>query len=136
VRLGRELEIVRDYLEIQRLRFGERLDVSVEVDASACDINVPPLVLQPLVENAILHGIGDRPRGRVAVRVSREADRVLLSVRDDGPGPGASRHEGTGTSVANLRDRLSQLYGERAGFSLFALAGGGCDARVFVPASA
>lgn len=110
VPLRREIEIARDYLEVQKARFGERLRFSIDVDPAALEVQVPPLLLQPLVENAILHGIAQSPQGGV-VRVSavKELGTIRLTVEDDGPG--SSTHHGTGTSMTDLERRLSLIYG-------------------------
>jgi len=112
VALARELAIVRDYLEVQAARFGARLRWSVDVAPDAAGALVPPLIVQPLVENAVLHGVASRIRGgEVEVRARRIGDVVRIEVRDDGPGPEGSSHAGTGTSIADLTTRLALLYG-------------------------
>jgi two-component system sensor histidine kinase AlgZ len=133
VTLRREVEVVRDYLAIAQARFGDRLVTSVELDEGAADVLVPPLLLQPLVENAIVHGASSRSAGRVRVSVKREGNRVCIEVGDDGPGPGASEHEGTQTSVSELKQRLRLLYGEGGTFELLAGPTGGCVARLGIP---
>lgn len=133
VTLRREVEVVRDYLAIAQARFGTKLVVSVELDEGAADVLVPPLLLQPLVENAIVHGTMQRAGGRVQASVRREGDRVCIDVSDDGPGPGASGHEGTQTSVNELKQRLRLLYGEGGTFELLAGPAGGCVARLGIP---
>jgi two-component system sensor histidine kinase AlgZ len=134
VPLRRELEIVRDYLAIQEARFGARLRTRVELDERIGDTPVPPLVLQPLVENAILHGLHARDGGVVAVVARREGDRVLIEVSDDGPGPGASAHQGTRTSVDELKHRLDLLYGAAGRLELGPGALGGTLVRLSLPA--
>jgi two-component system, LytTR family, sensor histidine kinase AlgZ len=112
VALGRELAIVRDYLEVSAARFGARLRWSVDLDPAAADARVPPLIVQPLVENAVLHGVANRPEGgEVWVRARRAGDVIRIEVQDDGPGPAGSGHEGTRTSLADLTTRLALLYG-------------------------
>ncbi|WNG32212.1 hypothetical protein F0U61_00265 [Archangium violaceum] len=133
VTLQREVEMVRDYLEIQSARYGSRLSTRVEFDERAAGLEVPPLILQPLVENAILHGMAHRRSGSVLVRVRHEGERVSLEVLDDGPGPGASEHRGSQTSVEDLRERLHLLYGERGVLALETAPGGGCIARMAIP---
>lgn len=133
VPLQTELAMVRDYLEIQKARFGDRLQFSMNVDPAALDVSVPPLLLQPLVENAVVHGFGQRPRGRVEISARREGSSLVLEVRDDGPGPGASAHQGTQTSVRDLGERLRLAFGEGAQFALEQLPQGGCLARVAMP---
>ena len=112
VPLVRELAIVRDYLEVQAARFGDRLRWSVELEPAAANALVPPLIVQPLVENAVLHGVSSRPLGgEVEVRARVIGGVVRIEVRDDGPGPGGSSHGGTRTSMADLTTRLALLYG-------------------------
>jgi signal transduction histidine kinase len=116
VTLGEELQAVSDYLEIEAVRFGERLRWRLELDEGSKEVDVLPFVLQPLVENAVLHGVGSRPEGgEVRVRVESRRDRLLLSVEDDGPGPGGSQHcDGSGTALAGLEERLALAYGPSA----------------------
>lgn len=131
VRLERELSFVEDYLEVQRLRFGARLEVAIESDARAWGAEVPPLLLQPLVENAVLHGLAAGRAVRVLVRVAREEGGVVLTVEDNGPGLGASVHRGTQSSLAALRKRIEAMEG--ASFWLRDRPSGGCVATVFLP---
>jgi two-component system sensor histidine kinase AlgZ len=133
VPLAREFEMVTDYLAIQTARFGARLTTSVSMEPSLAGFEVPPLLLQPLVENAILHGLADRTSGRVDVSARREGELVVIEVRDDGPGPGASSHRGTQTSVKDLGERLRLAFGESSRFVLEAVPGGGCLARLAIP---
>ncbi|MBL8956784.1 MAG: histidine kinase [Myxococcaceae bacterium] len=135
VPLSRELEMVNDYLAIQRARFGDRLETKVELDPAAADYPVPPLLLQPLVENAVLHGLAERAKGRVTLTVHKRGDTVTVEVTDDGPGPGQSSHQGTGTSVRELGERLKLVYGQASRLELLAAPGGGCLARVQLPAA-
>lgn len=119
VPLEEELDAVGGYLEVQRQRFGSRLRVEVEVEPAARARAVPPMLLQPLVENALLHGLGGREEGGlVRVTASLDDDDALrLSVEDDGVGPGASTHRGTGTGERNVRERLRIVGGEGARLS-------------------
>jgi two-component system, LytTR family, sensor histidine kinase AlgZ len=133
VPLSREFEMVREFLAIEGARFGDRLRATVTLDPAAADLMVPPLLLQPLVENAILHGLSQREGGRVEVSARREGDRILIDVRDDGPGPGASPHRGTQTSVRDLLERVLLGFGERGQFVLEEAPGGGCLARLALP---
>lgn len=133
VTLEREVEMLRDYLEIQVARFGDKLRVSVELDPAVASVMVPPLLLQPLVENAVLHGVNARGHGRVHVHARREDELVVVTVSDDGPGPGASAHKGTQTAVNDLRARLALLYAERGRLALHHAPEGGCVARVELP---
>ena len=136
VPLGRELEFVERYLEIERIRFEERLVVELRVDAEARRALVPSLVLQPLVENALRHGIDRRAGGgRIAVEAERAGDRLRLRVVNDGPlgagddESGARQHVG----LANTRDRLAQLYGEAYLLRFEPLAAGGAVVTLELP---
>ena len=116
VTLGRELEYLKLYLSIEQLRFSDRLRVDIDVDPELLDAAVPHMGLQPVVENAIHHGIGPRATpGSIAIRAQRVGDALHVSVRDDGPGFRASGGEhGMGLGLANTRARLKQLYGDAA----------------------
>ena len=111
VPLGDELSVVRAYLEVQAARFGTRLRFVIDCPAELLSQPVPPLCLQPVVENAVLHGaVAQRRGGEVEVRAMRSGDQLVLSVQDDGPGPGRSTHRGSGTALPGLRERLRILY--------------------------
>jgi two-component system sensor histidine kinase AlgZ len=133
VPLQREFDMVRDYLAIQQARFGDHLQTQVTLAPEVAAVEVPPLVLQPLVENAILHGLANRREGRVDVSARREGGRVLIEVRDDGPGPGASSHRGTQTSMRELTERLRLFFGEPARVEVCAAPGGGCLVTLAAP---
>lgn len=133
VRLERELAMIADYLALQSTRFGERLQTRLDVDSGLGDIEVPPLLLQPLVENAILHGTAQRKGGRVEIAVRREHDSLVVEVRDDGPGPGASSHSGAGSAIAGVTERLRLHYAERGSLRLSTNPRGGCLARLALP---
>lgn len=133
--LGEELDLTRRYLEIEEVRFGDRLQVTWSVDDGVLEAMVPAFVLQPLVENALVHAVAPRASGgRVEVVAARRGDAVHLSVLDDGPGPragGATRGHGVG--LGNLRDRLERLYGGRAMLRLAERPGGGAVVEVTLP---
>jgi two-component system LytT family sensor kinase len=118
VTLAEEMEIVRTYLAIEGARFEERLTVRIEVDDSLASLPVPPLVLQPIVENAVKHGIAPlREGGRVIVRAEIEGEMLLLSVADSGafvPERELARRRGTGIGLSNLERRLERYYGADA----------------------
>jgi signal transduction histidine kinase len=123
VSLREELALLESYLEIERVRFHDRLQVNVRVDPEVLDARVPDLLLQPLVENAIKHGVVPRPAGgRVEILVQRQDARLRLEVRDDGPGldplRAAQAAGGSGVGLANTRVRLEKLYGDRQQFEL------------------
>jgi LytS/YehU family sensor histidine kinase len=136
VSLEEELAMVRDYLAIEEARFRDRLRVHVEAAPGTGDCLVPPLVLQPLVENAVRHGISARSSaGRIDVRAWREDGRLHLSVADDGPGLGSpSPAEGTGVGLPNTRERLAQLYGAEQSLTLERPEAGGTRVHLVLPA--
>jgi sensor histidine kinase YesM len=133
VPLRQELEFVLSYLEIEQARLGPRLRFQLDVEEGAAEALVPTFLLQPLVENAIRHGVAARPLGgRVEVRARREASRLSLEVRDTGPGP-APGEPAEGVGLSNTRARLGRLYGEEYQFELAGGPGGGAVVRVVIP---
>jgi signal transduction histidine kinase len=138
-RTGREVTVEEEvdqlelYLDIQRVRFRDRLEVRIEVDADVLDAYVPGMILQPLVENALTHGLAPTiSGGTVKVTVEKEGDTVVLRVVDDGVGlPATGPRERTG--VGNTRERLRALYGDGYAFTLRAVATGGTMSEVRIP---
>jgi two-component sensor histidine kinase len=116
VTLREEWEFVRNYLELEALRLGDRLELRLAADEQAMDCLVPAFVLQPLVENAIRHAIAPRARGgRLEVEARRNGDTLRLLVSDDGPGlSAAALAGGRGLGLRLLRERLQALYGAAA----------------------
>lgn len=136
VRLGDELAFTRQYLEIEQLRFADRLRVEWNTDPATLEGAVPNLVLQPLVENALRHGIARRPEaGLLEIGSRREGERLVLWVRDDGFGLAGPGH-GNGVGLANVRARLAALHGAEAELrveSVPSVAGGGTRATIVLP---
>ena len=135
VPLEQELELLRVYLEIERVRFHDRLSVEVDVDRDALDGMVPTLILQPLVENAVRHGIAPRAgSGRIRVGAERRNGELVLEVADSGRGfAPPSPADGAGVGLSNTRARLAELYGERAAISLGVAPEGGGLVRLVLP---
>ena len=135
VPLERELEVLRHYLNIQQIRFQDRMSVELDVDPETLTAMVPNLMLQPLVENAIRHGIGPRATGGcIEVRVTRVGDTLRLRVHDDGVGTAADAmpvREGTG--IGNTRARLSHLYGSQHRFEIGGAPGAGFTVMAEIP---
>ncbi len=126
---------MRGYLEMEALRFGERLRYEIAVPDDLGHLAVPPLILQPLVENAVLHGIGPRTEGGTLRVTAAQSDDVLhLTVEDDGPGPGQSLHRGSRTSLDDLAQRLELLYGGVAQLESGRGHDGGFHVHIRVPA--
>ncbi|HEX6052254.1 MAG TPA: histidine kinase, partial [Gemmatimonadaceae bacterium] len=131
--LARELEIVRCYLAIEQIRFADRLSVDVDADPRSLDILVPALILQPLVENAVRHGVASRDEPtRVAIRTVLGDDTLTLSVADDGTGTNVSSN-GFGVGLTNVRARLDEAYGTGHRFVAGATTGGGFRAELVIP---
>ena len=113
VLFAQEWRFTQDYLAFEHLRLGDRLRVDAEADPAAMSFMVPPLLLQPLVENAVRHGIADRPEGgRIELRASVHDARLVLRVSNDANGE--SSRSGEGVGLASVRRRLAALYGEGA----------------------
>jgi signal transduction histidine kinase len=136
VPLKEELEFLEKYLEIEQTRFHDRLSVRMEIDPESLDARLPNLLLQPLVENAIRHGISARPgAGHIEIHARREQGALQLAVRDDGMGlPADWQTTGQiGVGLANTRARLAQLYGAGHSFTLANMPGGGLEVAIAIP---
>ena len=132
--LGDELAVVRAYLDIQSLRMAGRMTYEVDVDPGLEAVRMPPLLLQPLVENAVLHGIEPSAAGgRVVVRAERSAGVVRIGVTDDGVGLDPDT-AGDGVGIANVRERLQAAFGARGRLALAETPGGGVSAELLFPA--
>jgi two-component system LytT family sensor kinase len=135
-RLGDEFAVVERYLEIQRARFADRLDVALSVEPGVTDARVPLLVVQPLVENALKHGLGPRVQpGRLRVAAWHDGGRTHITVEDDGVGlpPGWTLDASPGTGLRNLAARLTAEYGDRASLRIEARDEGGVRATMVLP---
>ena len=138
VSLRREMEFLKCYLGIEQVRFSKRLTVNMEIEPETLDARVPNLILQPLVENAIKHGVARRiAPGRIDIAARRVGGRLVVEVKDDGPGlsrnGGARKDSAEGLGLANTRARLEQLYGEDYRLALAETPGGGVTATVEIP---
>src|SRR5262245_192345 len=139
VTLESELESVNRYLDIESMRFSDRLQVEVHADPEILGANVPSLLLQPLVENAIRHGASAREgQFHLSIHARRVMDRLALTVEDDGPGlpHGWSIEQSTGLGLRNTRERLRQIYGDEARFHLAPGAERGLRVLIEVPVRA
>ena len=136
VALKDEVDFLKKYLEIEQTRFGDRLQVNIDVDPELLDAPVPNLILQPLVENSLRHGIGPRVGvGKVDVTASHAEGFLTLTVRDNGVGLSPDKlhafHSGVGLS--NTRSRLENLYGDRHRFEFQTPPGGGLLVTIVIP---
>jgi two-component system, LytTR family, sensor kinase len=134
ITLQSELDFVGKYLEIEQTRFHDRLKVHMDVPPDLLGVYVPSLALQPLVENAIKHGISiDSAAGRLEIAAQRHNGRVWLCVRDDGPGPASGLPLRFGVGLTNVQSRLKQLYGDESSLELTRGDGRGCEAIITIP---
>ncbi len=135
VSLAQEVDFLRQYLAIQQVRFEDRLLVEFDVPEGVLELSVPNLILQPLVENAIKHGIGKTTGpGKIVITGRTVGSELELIVADDGPGLNGSTGEGTGIGLENTRARLEMFYPEASEFSVTDAEGGGVVARILIPA--
>ena len=134
VPLRQEADFLRVYMEIEQVRFQDRLQVVWDLAADTLDAAVPTLLWQPVLENAIRHGVTPLAgRGRIVITSRREAEDLVLEIRDNGRGlplEGAPRQ---GVGLRNVRERVEQLYGPRARFVLSPAIGGGTAATLRLP---
>jgi signal transduction histidine kinase len=135
VALAEEMEFVRQYLAIEEVRFPDRLRPVFDVDPTVERALVPEFILQPLVENAVRHGLARRTEATlVRITARREGGELVVRVTDDGPGPGAAPDErALGVGLSNTRERLQTLYGDRGRFTLTGTPTGGASAEIRLP---
>jgi two-component system, LytTR family, sensor kinase len=137
VTLQQEIEFLNGYLEIERIRFQDRLTTEIRVDPEVLDVRVPNLILQPIVENAMRHAIGNSTSGRVEVVATARNGFVRIEVKDNGPGIQAEQlveaRRGRGVGLANTQARLAGLYGDAARFELSNNPTGGLIVALEIP---
>jgi LytS/YehU family sensor histidine kinase len=136
IALVQELELTGRYLEIEQVRFPDRLRVEWQIPDDVRELSVPPFTLQPLVENAVRHAVSRNPDGgTITVIAARNATLLVLTVRDEGAGAdnASARNNGTGSAVRNLRSRLQRAYGEHASLDMRERSDGGTDVVVQLP---
>jgi len=136
VTLAQEIEALHLYLSIEQIRFGERLQVSIDVDEAARAALVPSLILQPIVENAIKHAVAKREEGgHIEVQARRDGAMLDVHMRDDGPGcpDFDARTNHTGVGLANTRERLRVIYGDKQVFTIDNRMPHGADVHIRLP---
>lgn len=137
VPLREELAILRLYAQIQQVRFGDRLRITWDVDEATLDAAVPHMILQPILENSLKHGLEEHSEaGRIVISSRRDGASLCLAIRDDGPGIQAtSARRGSGLGLLNVRDRLAQLHGEGQSLKVTAAPEGGTVVTICIPLS-
>jgi two-component system LytT family sensor kinase len=135
--LSRELEFVSAYLDIEKVRFADRMKVTFDIASGTLDAEIPHLVLQPLVENAVKHGVSRRTTGgEIAISARQGEGRLVIRIRDNGPdrdgGNGGLAPTG-GVGLRATRERLNRIYGAQQDFNLTTLPDGGAEARITLP---
>ena len=137
--LEKEIEFLENYLKIEQTRFNDRLDVSFDIDPKTVQSHVPSFIFQPLVENAVKHGIAPYSKaGEIRISSKLEEDSVSVLVEDNGPGINDSSEKAAkrwGIGLRNVRERLKLYYGSKQSFELFNRPEGGFAARITVPFS-
>jgi LytS/YehU family sensor histidine kinase len=133
VPLAEELEALAAYVDLEKIRRTEPLDVRIDAPRETLALGVPNFVLQPLVENAIRHGLRGRARGTIAVTARLDGGQLVIAIADDGAGAGEATRGG-GHGLRNVRQRLARLHGDAAGLALEPGPSGGTIARLWLPA--
>ena len=133
VPLQSEIRFAKLYAGIQQMRFSDRLTFEWDVDERALEAAVPAMLLQPLIENAVEHGLSRAGEpGRIRLAVEREGDRLRMTVRDNGPGPPTDGGD-PGVGLDNTRKRLSTMYGDAAAITLVSDTEGGARVTIELP---
>jgi LytS/YehU family sensor histidine kinase len=130
IALRDEVAFLEHYLDIQTILLRDRLKFALEIDPAALSARLPGMIVQPLAENAITHGISADGTARLHIRAAHQDDKLLVEVADEGPGV---QVEGRGIGLSNIRARLSHLYGDAAALTLRPHEGGGLIAAITLP---
>ncbi len=137
VTLQQEIEFLNSYLEIERIRFQDRLTTDIKIDPDVLDVRVPNLILQPIVENAMRHAVGNSHAGHVEIAAFPRNGSLHIEVNDNGPGlnadPSGEMRRGKGVGLANTQARLVGLYGTSATFEMTNRASGGLTVAIEIP---
>ena len=131
--LHQEMELVKEYLEIEKIRMGDRLEFNIHLDPKLKKAKIPPLLIEPLVENAIIHGIGPKSEGgEIKIEVSGNQGFIKVSVADNGIGM-VEPDSKAGYGLYSIQERLRLIYADKASFSITSLPFGGIDVRMELP---
>jgi two-component system, LytTR family, sensor kinase len=137
IALRDELEFLRRYLEIEQVRFQDRLSVEMQIEAEVLDTPVPNLILQPIIENAIRHGIAQQlGNGTIRIAAARKDDTVQIEVQDNGPGMMSNENVKAGVGLGNTIERLKQAYGGAQNFAIRTAPAGGTLVTLTIPFAA
>ena len=131
--LSREMEILRLYTRIMEARLEDRINVTIAIEAAAAPALVPQFLFQPLVENAIRHGMDSNFDVRLVIHAQKESNTLRVTIRDHGPGIDESRPLQTGIGLRNTAERLQVLYGQEFSFEIRNASGGGAVVEIHVP---
>jgi two-component system, LytTR family, sensor kinase len=135
VTLVQEIEFARKYLALEQIRFQDRLQIKFEIEAEADELGVPTMILQPLIENAVRHGIARRSAASsILVKAWRETEKICFEITDDGGGLPANWENNIGIGIGNTLSRLQSLYGANFDFALTNLQPHGTRAKLCIPA--
>jgi LytS/YehU family sensor histidine kinase len=136
IALQEEIELTRRYLELEHMRFGDRLSIRIDIDPASTQALVPSLLLQPLAENAIIHGLrGAGHKGEIAIRSSINAGQLTLTVTDNGRGipAGDLNRLDVGVGLGATSERLARMYPDRHKLTIKPLPAGGTEVRIVIP---
>ena len=137
VTLREELEAIDEYLDIEHMRFGPRLRVEKAIDPGSLDVILPSMLLQPIIENSLKHGLEPKiGEGQLTIRSTRQNGHVIIDVIDNGVGVApdrASKVKGTGIGLRNVNERLRVIYGSNYQLQLDSVPGEGTCARIVIP---
>jgi hypothetical protein len=133
ISIREEMEFIRQYLEIEKIRLGERLAYTITVDPAVASFQIPPMIIEPIIENAVIHGIGPKPEGgSIRINAQQDAGVVRFIIEDDGAGV-ATQDINQGFGLYSVQERLRLMYRGKATFVLRALPGGGVKVMVELP---
>ena len=130
---SRKMDFIKRYLAIEKTRIGDRLTIDINIDFSLLNIKVPSLILQPIVENAIRHGVGNNiGRSKIGIYVTQKNENITIQVTDDGYGFDIGEKE-SGIGLKITRDRLKALFGNNYNFDIRSASEGGTIAEIEMP---
>ncbi len=135
IQINDEVTFIKSYLSIQKIRLGERLDFQIEISEHLPeDTHIPPLLVQPLVENAVKHGIGPRPQGgEIKVSFAKINEQLCIAIKDNGVGFSISHTKGNGIALNNIRNRISSLFGDKGKLVIRENMSGGVTSELYMP---